>query len=246
MKSFAERRGITYPLLSDEGSRVIREFGILNPNYKPGTLAYGVPFPVTFLLDAKGRVRKKYFEEDFRERYSSANILIREFKEAGGSGQEIQAKHLKLRISASNTAIYVGSRVMLILEVVLPPKMHVYAPGVQGYKPIEWTMADSSGYITTKPEFPPAKKLHLKAIRETVPVYERSVRITRDLVAGQLAELKTVVSRDDTVTVKGAFHYQACDDKVCFAPEVVPLMWVFPVTPLDSVRAPQAVQKKLH
>jgi peroxiredoxin len=36
LKHFAERRGITYPLLSDEGSRVIRAFGILNETIPPG------------------------------------------------------------------------------------------------------------------------------------------------------------------------------------------------------------------
>ena len=37
LKSFATRRGITFPLLSDEGSKVIRSFGILNAEVPAST-----------------------------------------------------------------------------------------------------------------------------------------------------------------------------------------------------------------
>ncbi len=246
LKNFASRRSITFPLLSDEGSRAIRSFGILNTNIAADSPAYGVPFPVTYLLDGKGRVKRKYFEEDHRERYSAANILVREFKAGGAAGQEIQAKHLKLRTSASNASIYPGSRVLLSLDVTLPAKMHVYAPGVEGYRPVEWTMAESKSWIVTGAEFPPSRKLHLKAIGETVPVYERTVRISRDLVPGQAAELKPVVTADGNLTIEGVFRYQACDDKVCYAPESVPLKWVFPVGQLDSERAPPELRKRVQ
>jgi hypothetical protein len=29
------------------------------------------------------------------------------------------------------------------------------------------------------------------------------------------------------VIVKGSFHYQACDDRKCYVPEEVPLLWRF-------------------
>lgn len=246
LKHFATRRGITYPLLSDEGSRVIRAFGILNENIAADNPVYGIPFPVTYLLDAKGRVKSKYFEEDYRERFSAANILVREFKQDGVGGQEIEAKHLKLRTSASNAGLYVGSRVTLILDITLPPKVHVYAPGVVGYRPIEWTIAESPSWISTGAVFPPSKMLRLEAIGETVPVYERTVRLTRDLVAGQNAELKPAIGPDGSVSVEGVFRYQACDDKVCFAPDQVPLKWTFPVAPLDSERVPAGLRKRVQ
>ena len=246
LKHFAERRGITYPLLSDAGSRTIKAFGILNTNIAADNPVFGIPFPVTYLLDAKGRVKSKYFEEDYRERYSAANILVREFKGEGVAGQETEAKHLKLRTSASNAGLYVGSRVTLILDIALPPKMHVYAPGVEGYRPVEWSMAESKSWVVTAPVYPPAKKLRLEAIGETVPVFERTARVTRDLIAGQNAELKPAIGADGSVTVEGVFLYQACDDKVCYVPESVPLKWVFPVTPLDSVRVPPELRKGLQ
>jgi len=40
-------------------------------------MAYGVPYPGTFILDAKGVVVSRYFEDDYRERVSASDILLR-------------------------------------------------------------------------------------------------------------------------------------------------------------------------
>jgi predicted dithiol-disulfide oxidoreductase (DUF899 family) len=45
LKSFAERRGITFPLLSDPESKIIRDFGIFNEQSQKGTIQYGIPYP---------------------------------------------------------------------------------------------------------------------------------------------------------------------------------------------------------
>ena len=47
-----------------------------------------------------------------------------------------------------------------------------------------------------------------------------------------------------TLTITGTFEYQACDDKVCFAPQSLPLSWSIGVKPLDRERAkPQQEQE---
>jgi hypothetical protein len=40
-----------------------------------------------------------------------------------------------------------------------------------------------------------------------------------------------------TLTISGTFEYQACDDKVCFAPQSIPLNWTIGVKPPDRERA---------
>jgi AhpC/TSA family len=45
LKSFADRQHITYPLLSDPDSKIIRTYDILNEAVKPGTPTYGIPYP---------------------------------------------------------------------------------------------------------------------------------------------------------------------------------------------------------
>jgi peroxiredoxin len=79
LKSFADRQHITYPLLSDPDSKIIRTYNILNEAVKPGTPTYGIPYPGVYVVDAQGRVVSKYFEDDYRERVSTAEILPRRF-----------------------------------------------------------------------------------------------------------------------------------------------------------------------
>ena len=64
--------GLTYPLLSDEGSRVIDAFGIRNHEAK-GKGA-GIPHPTVFVVDAKGVIRAKLARESYRDRPESAEI----------------------------------------------------------------------------------------------------------------------------------------------------------------------------
>jgi peroxiredoxin len=64
-------------LLSDPDSKIIRTYDILNEAVKPGTPTYGIPYPGVYVVDAQGRVVSKYFEDDYRERVSTAEILAR-------------------------------------------------------------------------------------------------------------------------------------------------------------------------
>jgi hypothetical protein len=245
LRHFAERRGIAYPMLSDSGSKVIRAFGILNPNIPAGTPFHGVPFPGTYIVDARGVVRSKYFEDDYRERVTAGSILLREFRADGGTVAEVRTRHATIRASATNDTVFAGSRITLAIDVELPRGMHVYAPGVEGYKPIAWTLAPTKGVLLLDPAYPPSRMLRLKAIGETVPVYENRVRATRDLVIGMANELGPAAMKDGVV-VEGALQYQACDAKVCYPPESVPLRWRFAVQPPDRDRVPAALRDKVQ
>jgi hypothetical protein len=39
------------------------------------------------------------------------------------------------------------------------------------------------------------------------------------------------------MTITGILTYQACDDKVCFNPQAVPLSWTMTLKALDTERA---------
>ena len=62
LKSFADRQHISYPLLSDPDSKIIRAFDIMNETTKPGTVTYGIPYPGVYIVDAQGRVVSKYLD----------------------------------------------------------------------------------------------------------------------------------------------------------------------------------------
>ena len=46
-----------------------------------------------------------------------------------------------------------------------------------------------------------------------MPVYEGRVRIIRDVTIGQPPELAPLLAPDRSVSIEGAFRYQACDDE---------------------------------
>jgi len=246
LKSFADRGGIHFPMLADPESKIIRAFGILNESVPKDNFVYGVPHPGTYILDENGVLRAKYFEDDFRERFTAANILWRQFGDRAGPTQATaETPQLRLSVIASDAEARPGTRVALALEIELKPGMHVYAPGVEGgYIPVEWSMAETKGCRTHEVTWPPSRKLHLEAIHETVPVFEGKLRLTRDLTIGQQKDLSPLMSGDRKLAVEGTFRYQACDAKECFPPQKIPLRWSFHVTPLDAKRAPAELQRK--
>ena len=89
-------------------------------------------------------------------------------------------------------------------EVQLPPDVHVYAPGVQGYKSIALVMDPTSGIEFTPVNYPRAKVLYLPAIKERVPVFEGKFRITEDLQISSAAAFSNSPGADGkTFTVTG-------------------------------------------
>ena len=99
LADFAERRGITYPILADDDSAVITEFGILNtvaaegigenaddPDVQADVAKYvsafganqmivGTPYPGTFMLNSSGEVTSRFFEEFYRERNTTLSLI---------------------------------------------------------------------------------------------------------------------------------------------------------------------------
>jgi peroxiredoxin len=72
---FAEKQGVGYTLLSDDGSKMIDAFKLRDPQYPAASFAYGVPKPSIFVIDRKGVVRAKLAYEGFKVRPDNAAIL---------------------------------------------------------------------------------------------------------------------------------------------------------------------------
>jgi peroxiredoxin len=230
LAAFADRVGIEYRMLSDEGSATIRDFGLLNTDLDPGNPRYGIPHPGMVIVDAQRKIVAKYFEEDFRERFTPATILTREFGPAGGRETRIETPHLALTARLSQDVARPGNRVTMVVDIELPERMHIYAPEVEGYIPVEFNM-DAHPEVTLHPvEFPEAEILYLEAIDERVPVYHDAVRITQDFTVSQ-------EPASETVELTGELAYQACDDEICFLPTDVPVSFRFQIGSLDRTPA---------
>ena len=245
LHNFAERRGIHFPLLSDPDSKVIRELGILNETLPKDTPFFGVPYPGSFVLNAQAVITAKYFEDDYRERYTSADVLMHQFGVTPeASGNEVVGKQLKLEARASNVVVAAGQRVSLALDIEMKPNMHVYAPGVEGYIPIDWKMKESDAAAAHEVSYPPSEKLHLAAIDETVPVYRDHFRLTREINIGQDAKLRPLLDSSGKFTVEGTLRYQACDDRVCYIPQELVVKWVLQYAEFDRQRVPPELRRK--
>ena len=135
LKFFTERYSITYPLLADPRSEMIERFGVLNTNATGFTT--GMSYPGYVYVSPDGHVQETFFEEDHHTRYTGNSALTKMFPElATAAVKDVPVPHLQLKLARTDEIVSPGNRVTLIAELSLPKDVHVYAPGVQGYKPV--------------------------------------------------------------------------------------------------------------
>jgi len=83
LQAFTVKRHLTYTLLSDTKSEIIDLYKLRDPQYPPGSRAYGVPRPIIFILDAEGTIKAKLYEESFKNRPPVTEVISK-LDELGG------------------------------------------------------------------------------------------------------------------------------------------------------------------
>ena len=240
---FAKRKQLTIPLLSDPDSKIIDAFGIRNEAIQSG-FAKGVPHPGLFLIDAKGKVEAKYFEEDYRERITVSSILTGRFGErAAPVGTPVERARIRVTPSATATVVRGGQHILLSLDLMLGRGLHAYAPGApEEFITVTWKLAESPTFKSTAPQWPKPEKGKLYGYDEPIPNYTGLFRATREItIASQQALAK--LAPNGEVEITGEFRYQACNDRVCFPPETVPVTWRLIVEGHDRERLPKELQR---
>ncbi len=139
--------------------------------------------------------------------------------DATASGPVVETRHLKITTSAVAAK---PNRLSLFVDVTPKPKMHLYPPGQQGFSTITLTLDPNPAFTAAPVRFPPAEKIVLEAVHETQFIYAKPFRIVQDLT---LTEGRAGAS---PLVVKGSLRYQACDDRICYLPQTVPLTWSIP------------------
>ena len=231
---FAREHGITFPLLSDRGSVVIRQYGLLNPSYPPDSRAYGVPYPGTFVLDAGGRIVSRHFEAAYQERSTVASILAR----AGSAGQgplvAAESAHLAVQATASDGVVAPGNRITLTFDITPARGMHVYAPGTHGYQVVRFRLTPEA-WLTAQPMvYAPSELYHFVPLDERVETYQRPFRLWQDVTVLATPEAQKTLAGRTSITIGGRLEYQACDDRVCYAPASLPIEFPIDLVPLVS------------
>jgi len=244
LKEFADRQHITFPLLADHQSEIIREYGVLNP--EANGMQKDMAFPGFFFLDSSGKIKEKFFEVVYTDRYTANSVIAKLLPELTEQvARKVEAAHISLTLQQSDQMAAPGSHIALIAEVELGPDLHVYAPGVKGYIPIELKLEPAPEVRLDQSFYPQSKTLFLKAIKEQVPVFEGKFRITQDVtVSADRSFIRSLEQQGKPVSIKGELKYQACDKTTCYMPTSVPVSWDLQVVPLDFRRSPEAIQHR--
>ena len=243
LRDFTQRHKIEYPLIADPKSEIIRSYGVLNTEATGFTK--GMAHPGYFYVTPAGAVKEKFFETAYTDRYTAGNLLVKLFPDlVEGVGREVSAPYIKLTLFQSDDVVAPGSRFTVVAEVALPPDVHVYAPGVKGYRPIR-LMIEAPPELRLLPlRYPNAQVLFLPAINESVPVYQGKFRLSQDVVVSASKQFISTLARPKTITVSGTLLYQACDREKCYLPQKSDVSWNVRVIPLDQERSPEAIQHK--
>ena len=126
--------------------------------------------------------------------------------------------HLSFTAALSPDVGKRGSRLSLVVDVTPKKRMHVYAPGTN-YRAITVTLNRNPALRPAKTVYPKPAIYVFKPLQEQVLVYSEPFTLRMNVVVG------AIPARTARLRITGTLSYQACDDRVCYLPESVPLEW---------------------
>lgn len=137
--------------------------------------------------------------------------------------------HLTVYSSVSETQVTPGKRVSLAFDITPKKLMHVYAPGKHDYQVIGLKL-DPQPWLRVLPtSYPPSEIYHFKELDERVETYGKPFKLVQDVSILATPEAQKLLAASSTVKISGRLEYQACDDKVCYAPTRVPVSFTLSV-----------------
>ena len=126
--------------------------------------------------------------------------------------------HLSFTAALSPDVARPGGRLSLVVNVVPNKRVHVYAPGTK-YRAVTVRL-DKHALLKMSPTVYPKPSFYVfKPLKEQVLVYSDPFKLTMNIAVG------AVTPRKGPLKITGTLSYQACDDRVCYLPESVPLEW---------------------
>ncbi len=240
MHAFAESHHIEYALLSDLGSRVIRELGILDEDLEAHHAVFGVPtrpeqlgvaYPMTFILDASGRVERKLVEENYRLRYGG-DWLMQELLGKSEPAAALEARTtgplaiVSGRAWLDSLTYFPYQRLGLHLELSIEPSWHVYGPVVPpGYTGLGIAVRSApEGVRAGAVEWPATSPFHIEGLAEEFSVYEGMIEV--------VAPLEFILPRNSGIAgVEIGVTFQTCNATECLPPNAIELVLAVPEAP---------------
>jgi peroxiredoxin len=275
LNEFATRKSIEFPLLADHESNTIRAFGVANREFRKGMQVdvqtekvylsslgnvpvYGLAYPAVFVIAPNRKILWRFVSEGAELRLTGGAILERSV------GANIDAYRgapqrgaVKVSATASTTAAALGNRLMVAVDIVMPKGFHVYSPDVgKDYRSLGWRMKPSQCWSIGEAAYPEAQWRKLPFSEEKLPVYEGTIRLTRELIVQPAIRAddpsiydlfrKTCLDAQSQIAASGVLEMQTCNEHQCFPPKSIPLEWTFKFIAPDRQRSPVDLRREFE
>ncbi|MFT5014069.1 MAG: hypothetical protein ACJAX5_001175 [Patiriisocius sp.] len=224
LKDFQDAYGITYTLLSDPESNVIREYGILNTLIAEDDHPwFGIPFPGTYLTNSKGDISHKFFENNLVLRIGPEELLRAFSGEALSEfvGNPIAPStatdDIQPKVFLEGPKLAVGVLRHLVCQIDVPEGRHLYAdPAPEGMVPFTMTF-DAQSQLVVRDIIRPMSEAHtVKGTGELIQVHHGRVELRFPITANAAI---TSPTEPVMLNLTGEVKWQTCDDEVCDVPQ---------------------------
>ena len=214
LRAFSDKYQITYPLLADEGSEVIKSFGIFNAEVDSGSRGFGIPHPGIYVIDENLRVVDKHFEQSYRARPTAENLLVTMLKKKQDSNVHIFEKsYLIGSIAISDTVAYRSQLLSVQVDIDLKDGFHLYGkPIPEGFIPLDIEFESSPNFEVDEFTYPETKAFKIESLQETFHILPDKINLKTFLRIKNRPEA-------GKHTVTATVTFQACNDRVCMIPE---------------------------
>lgn len=236
LAGFADKYGISYPLLSDVGSVTLGRLGLLNQYVAEQSAFYGVelrpqhqntPYPGYFVLDAAGVVVRRRFEQSYRVRPSAAALLRDVLGRNDGPAEvaplAVQAgPTLEARAWVEPPAYRPFQEVLLSLELRIAPGLHIYGqPVPEGFTPLSVEVEPQPNLVVGPVDMPDPRPLRIEGLDEEFFVYDGVVRARLPLRVEQ-------TPAPGPLELSIRLRFAACSEVTCFPPDEARLALTLP------------------
>ena len=136
--------------------------------------------------------------------------------------------HLTVNTSISAAEIAPGQKLSLSFDITPKRGMHVYAPGKHEYQVIAVKLDPQPWMKVPATNYPPSEIYFFKELDEKVETYGKPFTLVQDITVLNTAAAKKALAASP-IRLSGRLEYQACDDKVCYAPTKVPVSFTLTV-----------------
>ncbi len=189
LHGFADKHDIRFPLLSDEGSRVIRQLGLINEHVQEDHAVYGIkpnprhvdlPYPGVFVLDENGIIVHKRFHESYRERDTGAALIAQTLgvvETASTSSVGAPGELVSVRAWLDSSTYSFFQRMHVNIELRIAPGFSVYgAPAPVGKMPLSVHVAPLDGVEIGAATWPAVTPWKMEGLGVEFSVHRGTVR----------------------------------------------------------------------